>query len=232
MRGRMERITVGGTLEVAVRRSVRARRLTLRVSRQSGAVTLTLPRRTPLREGAAFAQSREGWIRAQLHGLVPVQALTFGTTIPFRGEAVTLTPAKVRAPRLDGAALLVPDDPDRLAARVRAFARTQARGELALACDHYARVLGRPYGRLTLRDTRSRWGSCSSRGDLMFSWRLILAPPAILDYVAAHEVAHLAEMNHAPEFWAVCARLFPDHKRARAWLRREGDALHRIAFDG
>jgi predicted metal-dependent hydrolase len=90
--------------------------------------------------------------------------------------------------------------------------------------------LGRRYTRLTLRDTRSRWGSCSATGALSYSWRLILAPPRVLDYVAAHEVAHLAQMNHSPAFWAEVARLMPDYESPRAWLRREGSALHRYRF--
>jgi predicted metal-dependent hydrolase len=114
--------------------------------------------------------------------------------------------------------------------RVQAYLRAQARDRLAQACNHYATLLGRPYRRLTLRDTRSRWGSCSTQGDLMFSWRLIMAPPAVLDYVAAHEVAHLAEMNHSPAFWAVVARLCPDYAAHRHWLRDHGDTLHRVRF--
>ncbi len=242
--GAMEEFTVGrgtgpdpqaktdGGQRVQVRRSARARRLTLRVSRVSGAVTLTLPKRTPLRDGVAFANSRADWIAAQIAGLAPVTPLVFGAAFPFRGEAPVLTPARVRSPRLDGDALLMPDDPARLSARLKAFCRTEARSALADACDRYSAALGLPYARLTLRDTRSRWGSCSSRGDLMFSWRLIIAPPEILEYVAAHEVAHLDQMNHSPAFWATCGRLYPDYARARAWLRREGDTLHRVAFDG
>jgi predicted metal-dependent hydrolase len=91
-------------------------------------------------------------------------------------------------------------------------------------------VLGLPFGRVTLRDTRSRWGSCTSAGDLMFSWRLIMAPSAVLDYVVAHEVAHLAEMNHSDRFWAQVERLFPDHAAPRAWLRRNGAGLHAWDF--
>ena len=101
---------------------------------------------------------------------------------------------------------------------------------LAAASDHYAALLGRRHTRLTLRDTRSRWGSCSAKGALGYSWRLILAPPDVLNYVAAHEVAHLAQMNHSPAFWAEVARLMPDYETPRAWLRREGGALHRYRF--
>ncbi|MCC5975692.1 MAG: M48 family metallopeptidase [Rubellimicrobium sp.] len=219
-------------IEVTVRRSGRARRMSLRVSRLDGRVTLTLPPRTSLHEGMSFLREREGWLRGHLAQVGAAARPEFGGEIPFRGQPVTLTPAKVRAPRIEGEALLLPEDPGRLEARVLAFLRTEARNHLAGASDRYAGLLGRRYGRITLRDTRSRWGSCSVQGDLMYSWRLIMAPPEVLDYVAAHEVAHLAEMNHSPAFWAVVERLYPGHADCRTWLRRHGDSLHRLRFGG
>ena len=116
-------------------------------------------------------------------------------------------------------------------ASVKAFLRTRARDALVAASDRYAGLIGRQYSRLTLRDTRSRWGSCSSTGALMYSWRLIMAPPEVLDYVAAHEVAHLAQMNHGPAFWALVEELMPDYAPRRAWLRDHGDRLHALRFD-
>ena len=126
----------------------------------------------------------------------------------------------------------LPGGPDRLGPRLGAFLRATARDRLAAACDRHAGTLGRPYRRLTLRDTRSRWGSCTAGGDLMFSWRLVMAPPEVLDYVAAHEVAHLARMDHSPAFWAVVAGLCPAHEGPRAWLRERGGELHRLRLGG
>jgi predicted metal-dependent hydrolase len=217
-------------ITVTVRRSAQARRLSLRVSRLDGRVTLTLPKRTALRDGMAFLREREGWLRGHLGQVSAPARPLLGGTVPLRGTALTLTPAKVRAPRVEGADLLVPEDPGRVAARVQAFLRNEARNDLAAASDRYASALGRRYGKLSLRDTRSRWGSCSSKGDLMYSWRLIMAPPEVLDYVAAHEVAHLAEMNHSPAFWAVVERLYPNHVACRRWLRTNGDTLYRWRF--
>ncbi|SDE33654.1 M48 family metallopeptidase [Limimaricola pyoseonensis] len=217
-------------VRVALRRSDRARRLTLRVSHRDGRVTLTLPRRVPEREALAFLADREAWLRGHLDRVVPAQSVRLGGTLPFLGREITLTPAALRRPRLEGDALLMPDEPARAAARAMAFLKSEARDRLSAAVDRHAARLGRPVGRLSFRDTRSRWGSCSARGDIMLSWRLVMAPPEIGDYVAAHEVAHLAEMNHSPAFWAVCARLFPEHRAARAWLRAHGDALQRVDF--
>jgi predicted metal-dependent hydrolase len=219
-------------IAIDVRHSHRARRMSLRISRADGVVTLTLPKGAPVRDGLAFAADREAWLRrhlAEIHaGLMAVPAVGFGATIPFRGQAVTLVPGTVRRPVVEGGRLVLPPDAERVGARVQAFLRATARDALAAAADHHAARLGRPYGRLTLRDTHGRWGSCSSRGDLMFSWRLIMAPDAVLDYVVAHEVAHLAEMNHSPAFWAVVARLCPGYEPQRRWLRDHGTGLHAV----
>ena len=83
---------------------------------------------------------------------------------------------------------------------------------------------------MTFKDTRSRWGSCTSDGRLAFSWRIVMAPPYVIDYLAAHEVAHLAEMNHGPRFWTACRRLCPRTDEAKAWLKRHGTMLHAIDF--
>ena len=160
-------------------------------------------------------------VRKHLVDVAPPQTPRFGSVIPFMGRDVTLHAAAVRRPMIEEDALILPEGCDRLQARLKAFLRAQARDQLALACDRHSTALGRPYGKLTLRDTRSRWGSCTHKGDLMFSWRLVMAPPEILDYVAAHEVAHLAEMNHSQAFWDICAELYPNHKTARRWLRTQ-----------
>lgn len=225
------RLSGNPPIEVEMRRSGRARRLSLRVSQLDGKVTLTLPARLAEREAIAFAEDRADWIRCHLDRVEDTVAAAFGSRIPIEGEAVTLIPGPGRKPELAGASLMLPDDPARVGARAQAFLKTLARERLARACDRHSAALGRPFGRLSLRDTRSRWGSCTSRGDLMFSWRLVMAPPEILDYVAAHEVAHLAEHNHSPAFWAVCGQLCPEYARHRAWLRRDGPSLHRYRFD-
>lgn len=216
-------------VEIALRRSGVARRYSLRVSGLDGRVTLTLPRRASLADGLAFARSREAWIRNALASRTPVQEVVPGTVLPVEGRALRIDAAPVRTVRVDGPRLLVPDAGP-TGVRVAAFLKATARRRLAAATERHAARLGRPPGRITLRDPRSRWGSCSSSGDLMFSWRLVMAPPEVLDYVAAHEVAHLAEMNHSPAFWAVVARLCPGYAPHRAWLRAEGASLHRYRF--
>jgi predicted metal-dependent hydrolase len=217
-------------VEITLRRSARARRFSLRVSRLDGTVTLSLPHGAREAEALAFARTQEDWLRAALARMPRMAEVAPGAMIPVEGRMLRLDCAPGRVPRIEGDSLRVPGDPGRAGARAAAFLKLMARDRLAEACDRHAARLGRPYARLTLRDTRSRWGSCAADGSLMFSWRLIMAPPAVLDYVAAHEVAHLAQMNHSPAFWAVVARLYPDHAAARRWLKAEGQALHALRF--
>jgi hypothetical protein len=131
---------------------------------------------------------------------------------------------------VEGEILSAPGPSDRAPIRALAFLKNEARAELTRAANLYASRLGSEIRKITLRDPKSRWGSCTSLGDISFSWRLIMAPPAVLDYVAAHEAAHLVEMNHSPRFWAVVDSIKPGWKAERNWLRKEGAALHRIAF--
>lgn len=217
-------------IEITLRRTARARRFSLRVSRLDGRVTLSIPARAREAEALAFARSQEGWLRAALAGLPQVVGVGHGAEIPFEGQMLRLMPGTGRAIRLEGDSLLVPGDPAQAGARVQAWLKVRARDRLVAASDHYAGMIGRKVSRVTLRDTRSRWGSCSAEGALMYNWRLIMAPPAVLNYVAAHEVAHLVEMNHSDRFWAVVEGLFPGWQAQRRWLKTEGNALHAVRF--
>jgi len=218
-------------VEVLLRRSAQARRLSLRISRLDGRATLTLPTRVPEREGMAFVRERESWLRKHLSAIEPEMPVEIGATVLFEGADVPVIAGPVKRATLKSGALMVPDDPGKVGKRVAAFMKLRARDALADASDRYAAALGRPYNRISLLDTRSRWGSCSSAGDLMYSWRLIMAPRSVLEYVAAHEVAHLQHMDHSDRFWGVVNDLFPNHKACRKWLRDNGGALHRVRFD-
>lgn len=217
--------------EVTLRRHAGARRMTLRVSRRDGSVTLTLPRRMPESRALAFLRQQGDWLSRALAALPPARVVAFGALLPVEGRALLLTPADVRAPQVEGEALILPGlRPPGLTAA--AFLRGLAQARLAAASDRHAAALGRRFTAIALRDTRSRWGSCTDRGRLMYSWRLAMAPPEVLDYVAAHEVAHLAHMDHSPDFWAAVARLCPDYAARRAWLRAHGGTLHAWQFRG
>ena len=219
-------------VEVHLKRSARSRRFSLRVSRLDGKVTLSMPARAREGEALAFLRGQEGWLRETLQAMPEsaVQMVGIGSAIPVEGRMLTLAKGEGRRVRIEGDTLFVPGDPASAGARVAAWAKVLARDRLAEASTRYAGLVGRSYATLALRDTRSRWGSCSLDGRLMYSWRLILAPPAVLDYVAAHEVAHLVEMNHSPAYWAVVSRICPGWQVHRAWLHDQGQGLHRLRF--
>lgn len=218
-------------IDVFLRRSARARRLSLRISQLDGRVTLTLPKRVPESEGVAFVRSKESWLRGHMSKQADPVSIVLGGVVPVEGVLHDIQPGSGRAIRQKDNVLFVPGPADRVAARLKGWLRTRARDRLSQACDLYAQRLGRQYSRLTLRDTRSRWGSCTQDGGLMFSWRLILCHGPVLDYVAAHEVAHLAQMNHSPAFWAEVDRIYGDWRPMRTWLRDHGHELHRYRFD-
>jgi len=213
---------------VALRRSARARRISLRVSSLDGRVTLTLPPGTPERVGRAFAEEKARWLEAAVGKVKMPLAVAIGATVPVEGQDMQVVAGQGKSARFDGRCIAAP--PGREGPAIEALLKKTARDRLLAAVDRFAGALGKTAGRLTLRDTRSRWGSCSSEGNLMFSWRLIMAPPRVLDYVAAHEVAHLRHMDHSPAFWATVEDLFPGHRAERDWLKREGATLHRYRF--
>ena len=191
-----------------------------------------MPLRAREGEALAFLHGHEAWLRQTLASMPESdrQPVIIGTRLPVEGRALLLTQASGRSIRVEGDQLLIPGDPLAAGARVSAWLKVLARDRLARASTHYAGLVGRSYSSLALRDTRSRWGSCSPEGRLMYSWRLIMAPPAVLDYVAAHEVAHLVELNHSPAYWAVVSRICPDWQGHRSWLHDQGSALHRLRF--
>lgn len=219
-------------VEVHLKRSARARRFSLRVSRLDGKVTLSMPARAREGEALAFLKGNEGWLRqtlSEMPGPVP-QGVGPGLVIPVEGSELVLTAGTGRGVRVEADRLLVPGDPVTMGPRVAAWLKVLARDRLAAASTRYADMVGRRYASLAIRDTRSRWGSCSPDGRLMYSWRLIMAPPPVLDYVAAHEVAHLVEMNHSPAYWKVVTGICPDWKVHRNWLKTHGSGLHRLRF--
>lgn len=222
---------------VNLRRNPRARRYTLRVRAATRDVVLTLPARGTVNEAYDFAHRHAGWIKVRLDRLPQTVAFAPGAVIPLRGVPHRI----VHAPTARGTVwtgedegrpvLMVAGEAAHIARRLTDFLKREARRDLVEASRRHAATLGVTIARVTLRDTASRWGSCSAQGALSYSWRLIFAPPEVLDYLAAHEVAHRREMNHGPRFWATVDRLFPARARAEAWLKAHGAELHRYGAE-
>lgn len=227
-------LTARNGSKVTVRMEVnpRAKRLILRLDEKAREAVAIAPRPKDLPAAAAFASERVDWIAANLSRVPDAVAFAPGEVIPVRGEPCRLS--------LDGAGrrarlvtepeltLQAPGAAETFAARVTRYLKAAATSDLGDAVDTHCRALGVEARRIAVKDTRSRWGSCTSDGRLSFSWRLVCAPPEVLDYVAAHECAHLLEMNHSDRFWAHVERVCPDWKHHRTWLRTHGRDLHAI----
>jgi predicted metal-dependent hydrolase len=217
-------------IPVKIKRSARARRYSLRISSKDGSISLTVPSFAGMNDAMSFAREQEGWMRRHLAKQLKPLPLEFGGSVLFDGSYCRIEPGSGRVVRFEGGVLRVPGIPDKLPAKLRAYFKTMARERMVAASEHYADLLGKPIGRITLRDTRSRWGSCTSDGNLMYSWRLIMAPKDVQAYVAAHEACHLVEMNHSDAYWNLVAGIFPDYKQHRSWLKKNGTLLHRYLF--
>lgn len=221
----------GHTVTIGVQVSKRARNISLRVDERSGEVELVLPRFVSRSEGMSFVQQKKKWILQQLGELPPRVPFEHGAIIPVMG-------CEYRIEHIEGArgtvwlddrsrTIQVAGQAPHVSRRVTDWLKHSARAEISGRAQEAAARLRRPIRRIQIRDTRSRWGSCSEDGRLSFSWRLMLAPENVLDYVVAHETAHLVELNHSKRFWSLVDDLCPNNGPAKHWLKRHGATLHR-----
>jgi predicted metal-dependent hydrolase len=251
--------SVGCTVEL--RRSPRAKRFSLKVSHTERAAILTLPNRGRVEDANAFLPRHADWLKRQLERLPEPVPFVDGAIVPLRGELHRIkfagpqrysrvvwneSSADRGAPvvnvgdwrnlsclRADARipSLYVSGEREHAARRFHDWLRAEVRRDLAVSVETHAKTLACEPKRIAIRDQATRWGSCSTSGTLSFSWRLIFAPPFVLDYVAAHEVAHLREMNHGPRFWRLLRDTVPGMHKARSWLKANGAELHRFGSD-
>jgi hypothetical protein len=251
--------SVGCTVEL--RRSPRAKRFSLKVSHTERAAILTLPNRGRVEDANAFLARHADWLKKQLERLPEPVPFVDGAVVPLRGEPHRIrfagpqryshvvwretSAASAASPggladwrnlsclRFDAKLpnLYVSGDVEHAPRRFHDWLRSEVRKDIAVSVERHAKTLDCNPKRIAIRDQATRWGSCSTSGTLSFSWRLIFAPPFVLDYVAAHEVAHLREMNHGPKFWRLLRDALPSMHRARSWLKTYGADLHRFGSD-
>ena len=219
----------GFDVPFVVRRNARARAISIRIDHAARCVVLVLPRRASLRSGLRFVDEKSPWIAKRIGMLPEPVALADGAVVPFLGEPHMLRHV-AEAPRrvavVDGE-IRSGGPADLFAPRIGRWMRAEARRAIEPRAERHATAIGAKIARISIRDTRSRWGSASADGRLSFSWRLVLAPEWVLDYVVAHEVAHLREMHHGPAFWRLVDRLVGDAAPAKRWLRAHGTDLYR-----
>ena len=226
-------IFTGGThtRQLTVRRSPLARRMRLAVDPRDGAVKLTLPRRAALGPALKWVESQRAWVERALAKLPAQEALGPGSVIPFEGGELQVlwNAGGSRTVKREGDRLVVGGPEEMVKARVLRWLRAEAARKLEAETRAVALRAGVTVGRVRVGDPRSRWGSCSSSGDIAYSWRLILMPPAVREATVVHEVAHRLHMHHGPEFHDEVERLLGRApKTERAWLKAHGAAMHRV----
>jgi predicted metal-dependent hydrolase len=230
-------VHAGETYRVQIKRVANARRFTLRVRAATRDVVLTLPPRGSLARAKIFVEKHAGWVGTRLARLPAPTPFGPGALVPLRGvlhEIVHEPGARGTVwvePASEGSnppKLFVAGEEPFVARRVQDYLMREAKRDLTAAVIRHTGAAGVKARRICLRDTTTRWGSCSSAGSLNFSWRLIMAPGFVLDYLAAHEVAHLVHMNHSAVFWQLAAHLAPELERAEAWLKLHGAGLMRF----
>ena len=228
--GGFERLLVAGApADVRIRVDGRAKRISIKVDRVGGGITLTAPSLAMIPEARRFLKSRASWVEARKAEAVEPTPFADGVKIPVYGtlREIIHDPSAPDPVRLTDTAIIVSGTLDLLPTLLTKFLKAEARRALKEASERHAATIGTKIAGLTIRDQKTRWGSCSSSGKLSFSWRLAMAPPSVLEYLAAHEAAHLRHMNHGPKFWKLVAEIDPNWWKAEDWLKRHGPNLRR-----
>lgn len=228
--GAADVIEIGGRrVPVRLRRHPRARRIILRIDAANDGVVLTLPPGASPAEAMNLAREKSAWIGQRLARLGGPRPFADGATVPVLGvdHIIRHASGARRGAWREAGFIHVGGGAEHLPRRLTDWFKAEARRQILPRVEDMAARIGKSPGRVTIRDTRSRWGSCAPSGNLSFCWRLVMAPEKVLDYVVAHEVAHLARLNHGTEFWDTVGGLGVDAKFSRAWLNRNGEDLHR-----
>ena len=230
-------VVAGRSLPLRIVENRRARRLTLRIDTGGRGLRITVPPGVARREVDRFLNRHQDWLEQRLAKVPRRPNVRPGIKLPIRGVPHRIvhepgTRGTVTASKKTGEPLLiVHGEREHLSRRITDFLKRQAKRDIEALVEKHTTTIRKRAKAIRYRDTVSRWGSCTSEGNLSFSWRIMMAPPAVIDYLVAHEVAHLKEMNHGAKFWTLCENLCPETERCRAWLKRNGGALQAISFE-
>lgn len=218
----------GRPVPLEIRRHPKARRIILRLHPKKHGLVVTLPKGVADKEALIMAEKHKVWIVNQLARFGEKKEIRHGSEILFRGDPhqVLFDPDAGRRVLLQDRCLILGGEEDFLHRRLTDWMKKQAKADITPTAHELAARLGKTVSKIAVRDTSSRWGSCSTQGNLSFNWRLIMAPPDVLSYVVAHEVAHLKHMDHSAAFWDTVEQLMPGAKSQRQWLKRHGKLLH------
>ena len=218
--------------QIKIRKSLRARRITLRACQVIGGLRITIPPHLTTSDLRNFINKNMNWVRSNLRKLSPSVSVMNGVIIPIKGKnRKILTDSSLKSSYLlKETELILPNTKGPMENHVKLVLKKIAEDYFRIICEDYAGMLGVKFEKISMRDPKSRWGSRSSERKLMFSWRLIMAPSEVGSYVAAHEIAHLLHMDHSGKFWAVVESIYPNYSDQRYWLRENGRSLHKFVF--
>ena len=223
-------LAIGSTVEslpVIIRKHPKSQRMVIRYHPIQHHVALTLPRYVTIKQGLHFVSEKREWLARQIESIQKFVPFSDGQIIPVLGKKYILTHVGGRGVvGIEDDRIIVPGDVEFMERRVREWLKRMARDSITSIANAKAKLIGKNVKRISLRDTSSRWGSCSHNGNLSFSWRLVFAPYEVLDYVTCHEVAHLKHHDHSPAFWMQVEKLFPDYDNAKQWLKTHGPQLY------
>ncbi len=214
--------------DLKVVKNPRAKKLTLRIDSKERLPVLTIPRYCSQKKAIEFVENHRLWIKESLARLPEHKPFENGETISLFGKDVTITHAPERrlGAKIEDGRLLVSGDIEFLHRRDKDFIKKKAQSEFLRRSNKYAKKLGETINGVTIKDTKSRWGSCSSLNNLNYNWRIALAPDFVINYLMAHEVAHLRHPDHSQRFWHCVAGLCPDYTEGESWLKRHGKDLY------
>lgn len=231
-----EHVVAGRTLPLRIVENDRARRLTLRIDAGGQGLRITVPPGLRRGEVEKFLHRHQGWLEQRLAKVPDRPQVRPGIKLPVYGvpHMIVHEPGKRGTVSVgsdeNGPTLVIHGDRVHLPRRLTDYLKREAKREIEALVEKHTAKVGRKAKAVRFKDTSSRWGSCTSDGNLSFSWRIMMAPRPVINYLVAHEVAHLKEMNHGPKFWKLCTELCPDTERCKAWLKKNGSALQAIQF--
>lgn len=231
-----EHVVAGRSLPLRIVENDRARRLTLRIDAGGQGLRITVPPGLRRGEVEKFLHRHQGWLEQRLAKVPDRPQVRPGIKLPVYGvpHMIVHEPGKRGTVSVgsdeNGPTLVIHGDRVHLPRRLTDYLKREAKREIEALVEKHTAKVGRKAKAVRFKDTSSRWGSCTSDGNLSFSWRIMMAPRPVINYLVAHEVAHLKEMNHGPKFWKLCGELCPDTERCKAWLKKNGSALQAIQF--
>lgn len=218
---------------VKLRRNAKAKKMILRVDGLSGEIKLTAPNHVSVGKLQKFLDENNAWLLTERAKVSARPPIAHGAEIPYCGQTyfIYFSDQPPRGVKVVDGEIHVGGPADQASARLMRWLKAQAKERLSEDAAYFAEMLGVSFKRVSIGDMKSRWGSCSSSGTLRFNWRLVMAEPSVRRYVAAHEVAHVLEMNHSAQFWGHVQHCIPGYKTERKWLKINGQGLMQLNFN-